>query len=85
MIKRSFFGLAKPRALYESTDLFPMLQEVPAPTQVTFLVDVPYERADLLTVQAGDAVGSGQKIQPIEDTPGDLLLGKQAGGIGALM
>lgn len=69
MMKRSFFGFAKPDVQYERTDIFPMLQELPVPEQVTFLADVPYERMDLLTVQAGDTVGSGQKIQPVNGNP----------------
>ena len=67
MIKRSFFGFAKPSVQYERTDIFPMLQELPAPEQVTFFVDVPYERTDRLTVKTGDTVCGGQKIQPISD------------------
>ena len=73
MIKRSFFGLAKPKVLYERADIFPMLQEVPSPAQVTFFVDVPYERADLLTIQAGDAVDSGQKVQPTAGNPAYVI------------
>ncbi len=69
MIKRSFFGLAKPKVLYERTDIFPMLQNVPAPARATFLADVPYERMDLLTVRPGNRVDGGQKIQPIEGNP----------------
>ena len=69
MIKRSFFGLAKPRVRYERTDIFPMLQEVPVPAQVTFYVDVPYERADSLTIHVGDNISSGQKIQPLDGHP----------------
>ena len=50
-----------------------MLQEVPSPAQVTFFVDVPYERADLLTIQAGDAVDSGQKVQPTAGNPAYVI------------
>lgn len=69
MIKRSFFGLVKPGVRYERTDIFPMLQEVPGPAQVTFLVDAPFERRDQLAVQTGDVIRSGQKIQPINGCP----------------
>ncbi len=73
MIKRSFFGLAKPQVLYERTDIFPMLQEVPAPAQATFFVDVPYERTDLLNVKIGDTISRGQKIQPMADNPAYVI------------
>ncbi len=79
MIKRSFFGFAKPNVQYERADIFPMRQEIPAPAQVTFLADVPYERADLLTIQTGDAVGSGQKIQPVNGNPAYVTAA--AGGV----
>ena len=69
MIKRSFFGFAKPSVQYERTDIFPMLQELSAPERVTFFVDVPYERTDRMMIKTGDAVGGGQKIQPISGNP----------------
>lgn len=64
MIKRSFFGLAKPKVEYDALGTL-SATEVAFPAKVTLLADTPCDKADAIAVKAGDVVKAGQKIQPV--------------------
>ncbi|MFZ5563681.1 MAG: electron transport complex protein RnfC, partial [Thermodesulfobacteriota bacterium] len=65
MIKKPFFGLAKPRLAYDALDPAMTAQEIPAPAAITLLVDAPFEKQSSLAVKAGDAVAKGQAVSPV--------------------
>ncbi|ABW68633.1 4Fe-4S dicluster domain-containing protein [Desulfosudis oleivorans] len=65
MIKRPFFGLAKPTLMYEPLDSTLAAQEIPAPAAITLLVDTPLENQTALQVHTGDAIAQGQAVSPI--------------------
>ncbi|MDM8524177.1 electron transport complex protein RnfC [Desulfococcaceae bacterium HSG8] len=67
MIKRSFFGLAKPRFEYETTDGVPGEPEkISAPGKAMFLFKG--ERKDAALLKTGDKIKTGQKIVLYEDS-----------------
>jgi Na+-translocating ferredoxin:NAD+ oxidoreductase subunit C len=64
MIKRPFFGLAKPKIEYDLSGAGSAPTEVAFPARATFLAEVPYENTEALQINVGDAVKAGQKIVP---------------------
>ncbi len=68
MIKRPFFGLARPKVEYDLPGSLSVPAAVPSPSEMTFLADVPCEKTDRLTIKNGDTVKGGQKLGPIKDS-----------------
>lgn len=67
MVKRSFFGLTKPRFQYESiTDKPTDPEKISVPEKVTLFLKSPYDLNQL--VRAGDEVKTGQKLSPYKDS-----------------
>ena len=64
MIKRSFFGLAKPRFEYKTLpDKLPEPEEISCSQNVTLLLSTSPEQTDeTLSVKEGDKIKSGQKL-----------------------
>ncbi len=60
MVKRSFFGLAKPRFAYETLKDKPEAVKIPVPKKVTLFLKSPFEPNPL--VQTGDKVKTGEKL-----------------------
>jgi electron transport complex protein RnfC len=68
MIKRSFFGLAKPQFQYELlADSLPQLVKISTPEQITLLYEKPYQPRDNQTLKKGTKVITGQKLAFPED------------------
>jgi electron transport complex protein RnfC len=68
MIKKSFFGLAKPRLEYQSlTGVAPEPKVIPPPEQATFLLEGPFKERDPELFNEGDSVKVGQKISHSRD------------------
>jgi electron transport complex protein RnfC len=68
MIKRSFFGLSRPRIEYESLEGKPLEPEkVPTSEKVTLYCKGTYDRKDTLLFNIGDNVKTGQKLLLYED------------------
>lgn len=72
MIKRSFFGLAKPQFQYELlADVLPPLVTVTPPKQITLLYEKPYQPRDNEALKKGTKVAIGQKLTfPDDQGPG---------------
>ncbi len=70
MMKRSFFGLAKPRFAYDSPDSVLTPERIPTPKKATIYYNRPYRRTDALLIKPGDAVKTGQKLSVYADDPG---------------
>ncbi len=68
MIKRSFFGLAKPRFVYESLESPMTPERIPTPKKATLHFDQPLERRDALLLNPGDPVTTGQKLILTEES-----------------
>ncbi len=68
MLKRSFFGMAKPRFEYESIDSPLSPEKIPLPKKATIYFKRPYDRRDTLLLKIGDAVKTGQKLLIYEDS-----------------
>lgn len=66
MIKKPFFGIIKPKIEYERLGSVSAPREIPAPRQLTFFVEAPYERTDSLRVLAGQAVQENEKLLPYD-------------------
>lgn len=63
MIKRSFFGFAKPRFTYEElTDTLVTPRPVPSPAAVTLYIDKPFAQKDALTLKSGTPVRIGERL-----------------------
>ncbi len=63
MIRRSFFGLAKPRIEYEALDARQATPGVlPTPKRVRLLIDKPFDHRDSTLFKVGDRVRTGQKL-----------------------
>lgn len=64
MIKRSFFGLAKPRLEYKALpDKLPEPEKISSPENVTLLLNTFQEQTDrALSVKEGDKIKTGQKL-----------------------
>jgi electron transport complex protein RnfC len=81
MIKRSFFGLVKPKLQYEIID---EAQAEPVSIkpgkQIRLYIDQPYENAGEMLLKTGDQVQCGQKIAISDDTA-EYLLSSKSGQI----
>lgn len=74
MIKRSFFGLAKPRIEYEVLDARQAKPGViPIPKRVRLLIDHPYDHRDSILFKVGDRVKTGQKLSYSENSDGYVV------------
>ena len=64
MIKRSFFGLAKPRLEYKTLpDKLPEPEEISSPEKVALLLSTfPEQKDRTLSVKEGDKIKTGQKV-----------------------
>ena len=63
MIRKSFFGLAKPRLAYTLlTGELSEPQSIPPPETATLLIEAPFDTKDAAGVKPGDAVKRGQKL-----------------------
>ncbi len=63
MIRKSFFGLAKPRLEYTLlTGEMPEPQSIPLPETATLLIAAPLDTQDTTGVKPGDTVKRGQKL-----------------------
>lgn len=64
MIKRSFFGLAKPRLEYKTLpDKLPEPEKIPCSENITLLLSTLPEQTDrTLSVKEGDKIKTGQKL-----------------------
>jgi len=69
MIKRSFFGFAKPCLKYESiAETLPELEKISTPRKVTLMLTTSLgEKAEALPVKEGDKVKTGQKLASADD------------------
>lgn len=70
MIKRSFFGLAKPRFVYESLDSPMTPEKIPTPQKAILHFPQPLDKKAALLVKPGDPVKTGQKLALTEDGQG---------------
>lgn len=79
MIKRSFFGLAKPKLQYEIID---EAQAEPVSIQlgkqILLYIDQPHENAGNVLFKTGDRVKSSQKVT-MSDDAADYLLSSKSG------
>ncbi len=72
MIKRSFFGLTKPRFAYESVNGKSLKPEkISMPRSVTLFCKAPYKGNGLLTI--GEKVKTGQKLVLYGDSEGYVI------------
>lgn len=80
MIKRSFFGLAKPKLHYERIEEAPA-EPIPvkASTKIRLLIPCPAETASL-QLKVGDGVKNGQKVV-LAETSEPYLLASKSGKI----
>ena len=77
MIKRSFFGLVKPKLHYERIDEVPAEPTpVKASKKITLLIGHPVESTQNPLLKIGDAVKNGQKIALTEKAENYLLASK---------
>ncbi len=83
MIKRSFFGLAKPRFVYESLDSPMTPERIPAPKKAILHFDQPFEQRDALLIKPGDEVKTGQKLNLMEEVH-DYVISPVTGTISAV-
>jgi electron transport complex protein RnfC len=72
MIKKSFFGLIKPRMIYQAIELKPPEPEkIPTPKQATLLLSEPYDpfgQKKSVQLKKGDPIKTGQKLALYEDS-----------------
>ncbi len=83
MIKRSFFGLAKPRFVYESLDSPMTPERIPMPRKATLHFDQPLERRDALLLNPGDKVKTGQKLVLTEESE-DYVISPVTGSVSSV-
>lgn len=63
MLKKSFFGLTRPRLEYELlADMPTELEEIAMPKKVTLLLECPLDQNDSGILKEGDPVKTGQKL-----------------------
>ncbi len=68
MIKKSFFGLLKPRLEYDVIKTLPQSPlEISPSNKVQLLVDGTFDQTDQLLIKSGDDVKRGQKISLTEN------------------
>ncbi len=83
MIKRSFFGLAKPRFVYEPLDSPMKPERIPMPRKATLHFDQPLDRRDALSLNPGDKVKTGQKLVLTEDSD-DYIISPVTGAVSSV-
>jgi electron transport complex protein RnfC len=67
MLKKSFFGLVKPRLQYESlTGRLPEPKIIPEPARVTLMIEGSFETRDAGLFKQGDSVAAGQQLRHTE-------------------
>jgi len=65
MNKKAFFGLSKQRIEYELIDAkTSMPASISTPKEVTLLLNSPFDSKELLSIEPGDRVKTGQKLTP---------------------
>lgn len=83
MIKKSFFGLAKPRLTYRSlTGALPEPKVIPTPEKVKFLLQGAFDQRDSELFKEGDPVKTGQKLSHGQN--GSYVVSTVAGTIESL-
>ena len=77
MIKKSFFGLVKPKLRYERIEEVPA-EPVPvkASKKITLLIDHPFENTQKFLLKKGDQIKNGQKVALMENAHHYLLASK---------
>lgn len=81
MIKRSFFGLVKPKLQYEVIDeAQPEPVKVKDPEKIRLYIDQPPESSKKTELKVGDQVKSGQRVAVTQDAD-DYLLSSRSGQI----
>ncbi|QTA91183.1 4Fe-4S dicluster domain-containing protein [Desulfonema magnum] len=74
MMRRSFFGLAKPRFEYQATDSTPAEPEkIPMPKKVTLFFKEPCGQKNSVLLSPGDKVKTGQKLLLCEDSDSYII------------
>lgn len=69
MIKKSFFGLSKPRFEYEKIgESQPAPEKIPIPEKATLFIEERYDLQDSVLIKPGDSVKTGQKLQIYGDS-----------------
>lgn len=69
MIKKSFFGLVKPRLEYEvPTGGLPEPRLIPPPKTATLMIEGPFDQRDPALFKEGDPVRIGQKLSHSPDS-----------------
>ncbi|MCF8024417.1 MAG: 4Fe-4S dicluster domain-containing protein [Desulfobacteraceae bacterium] len=82
MIKRPFFGIAKPKLTYDSIeDVRAEPVSVKPKQRVTLFIDVPFKRAGKALIKTGDSVIPGQRLQLLEGEPAGYTVSPVAGKI----
>jgi electron transport complex protein RnfC len=85
MIKRPFFGLARPKLKYpvEDNRQIASLKEIPLPGKVSLFLKQPDVRNDNLSIKVGDKVRTGQKLSLMEGTE-DYFISSVTGTIAGI-
>ena len=75
MIKRPFFGLAKPKLKYPVVENHGQdpIKEMPLPRKAVFFLKHSGVRSDDLILKVGDKVRTGQKLRLAEESKGYLI------------
>ncbi len=82
MIKRSFFGITAPRLTYEPIEeAFGEPMAVKPAKRITLLMDAPLGKAGGILIKPGEAVLEGQRLQLLENDPGNYAVSPVAGKI----
>ncbi|MFW6011637.1 MAG: 4Fe-4S dicluster domain-containing protein [Desulfosalsimonas sp.] len=82
MIKRSFFGIARPKLEYDTIeDVRTEPVSVKPGRHVTLFIDTPFIRAGGAMIRKGDSVIPGQRLQLYEDKPEAYTISPVAGQI----
>lgn len=85
MIKKSFFGLAKPRFEYTAlTGAMPEVLSIPPPKSATFLIEGSFESKGKEAVNSGDTISRGQKLIHSE-VNGAYAMATVSGTVAAIM
>jgi electron transport complex protein RnfC len=82
MIKRSFFGVAKPVLKYNE-DVPGVIQELPTPQKVVLLLNNGSSNGGVSSIKVGDAVKTGQVLSGSADSD-DYVISTVTGTISAL-
>ena len=82
MIKRPFFGSGKPKLRYSAIDpkAGMAVTEIPPPEKISLVISPSEGSSDITHTQVGDAVKTGQRVQPYENSA-DYAVAAMAGTI----